>query len=83
MCFLECNFLDWGWSVMKRIEELKQEAMIKFAGHGAFGEPCSYDELDLEKFAELIVEECVSAILDGTNESGWYANKVKEHFGVE
>jgi hypothetical protein len=53
------------------------------------------DGVDLEKFAELIVEECMTTIL---KESKWYwdkdkfessnaiqnaARRVKDHFGVE
>ena len=41
----------------------------------------------LEKFAELIVRECASACLhDDWEDPRWgrfYANKIKEHFGVE
>jgi hypothetical protein len=38
-----------------------------------------------EKFSELIVNECVSAVED-TNDryrKDYFANKIKEHFGVE
>lgn len=40
-----------------------------------------YREQELEKFAELIVKECVSTLY----QHGWTdaANDMKEHFGVE
>jgi hypothetical protein len=34
----------------------------------------------LEKFAELIVFECVKAVMDGTKEGDHYAQKIEEHF---
>ena len=50
----------------------------------------SYDKFDREKFAELIVKECLS-IVEPTEDSGdeWCvtlketAQEIKEHFGVE
>ena len=34
----------------------------------------------LELFAELIVFECVKAVMDGTKEGDHYAQKIEEHF---
>lgn len=42
----------------KRIEELKKLAMTKTVGHGAFGETEIYWDLDTERFALLVIEEC-------------------------
>ena len=46
-----------------------------------------------EKFAELIILECVNAVMDGTKEGDHYAQKIEQyfdnspggilHFGVE
>ena len=38
----------------------------------------SYDAL--EKFAELIVRECVNAVMDGTKEGDHYAMRIERHF---
>ncbi len=34
----------------------------------------------LEKFAELIVLECVNAVMDGTKEGDHYAMRIEQHF---
>lgn len=44
---------------MSKIEQLKKQAMVRVHSHGAFGEHESYDQLDVDKFYELIVLECV------------------------
>ena len=41
----------------------------------------SKDEwITLEKFAELIVFECVNAVMDGTKEGDHYAMRIEQHF---
>lgn len=35
---------------------------------------------ELEKFAELIVLECVNAVMDGTKEGDHYAMRIENHF---
>lgn len=46
-------------------------------------------KVDLEKFVELIVKECIGIVTDTTNDSEWdsynraTANAIKEHFGVK
>jgi hypothetical protein len=34
----------------------------------------------LEKFAELLVFECVNAVMDGTKEGDHYAQRIEHHF---
>ena len=34
----------------------------------------------MEKFAELIVFECVNAVMDGTKEGDHYAQLIEQHF---
>jgi len=36
-----------------------------------------------KKFAELIVFECVNAVMDGTNEGDHYAMRIEQHFDNE
>ena len=71
-----------GHSAMKnRIEELAYQSGIALGNNYAEG---SRREL-LEKFAELIIRECISAVED-TNDryrKDYFANKIREHFGVE
>jgi len=38
------------------------------------------DEFTLEDFAELIVLECVNAVMDGTKEGDHYAMRIEQHF---
>jgi hypothetical protein len=60
----------------ERIRELWDRS--KTSGvHPEFGE---YDKYSAEKFAELIVRECVNAVMDGTKEGDHYAQKIEEHF---
>lgn len=33
-----------------------------------------------EKFAELVVFECVNAVMDGTKEGDHYAQRIEQHF---
>lgn len=44
------------------------------------GEECWPSREIMEKFAELIVWECVQAIQDGTPQGDHYAQRVEEHF---
>jgi hypothetical protein len=46
----------------KRIKELEKLATEVEHSHGAFGEYEKYYRLNTEKFAELIVRECVAQI---------------------
>ena len=68
----------------ERIKELAEQCTDY-----VFGEGGSYEMFDKEKFAELIVRECLTKI---ENEAAQYAepvwafelvNDIKEHFGVE
>ena len=52
--------------------------------------PQSYDEMVQEKFAELIVKECIDIAQDRANFPGYPPNdvndiidEIREHFGVE
>jgi hypothetical protein len=43
------------------------------------------DEQDLQKFAELIVQECVAIVADAVDHrepASTYVSKIKEHFGL-
>lgn len=41
----------------EKIKELKKQATIRIDSHGAFGEPESYEKLDIDKFIELLLKE--------------------------
>jgi hypothetical protein len=81
----------------ERIKELAEQAQKEVWGNNPYNGSPEFEgyELDAEKFAELIVAECMTTIL---KESKWYwdkdefesanaiqnaARRVKEHFGVE
>lgn len=66
-----------------RIKELKRQATIKIQSHGAFGEPESRQQLDVDKFAELIIEECLSNIQNCDGDIDYAIYKIKKDFGVE
>lgn len=66
----------------KRIQELAVEA-------GRTGLP--YGEIEIQKFAELIIQECLKIVDPGDMVCGdeWFttleetAQEIKEHFGLE
>jgi hypothetical protein len=66
----------------KRILELAEQATIQEGSHGAFGEPTINEYVDLEKFAELIVAECIELAGNHYDARG-AVNDIKQHFGVE
>jgi hypothetical protein len=64
----------------KRIKELATEARL------LTGWPVG--EVEYQKFAELIVQECAELTLDHKNDNyynGWldYRDEIKRHFGVD
>lgn len=78
-----------------RIQELALQAGFESVGK-LFGQPIPEYAVPLEKFAELIVKECLEQIYtvtidnptddwDQGYDSGLYqaAETIKEHFGVE
>lgn len=42
------------------LENIKKLSMKRVVSHGAYGETEIYHEVDIDKFAELIVRECAS-----------------------
>ena len=80
----------------ERIQELIGQAQKEVWGNNPYNGSPEFEgyELDAEKFAELIVAECVelvSATRDLAIEDGWKVdeamstaiNDIEEHFGVE
>ena len=77
-----------------RLKELAEQAGLKWKAqpphytntNNPIDFPVSANR-DLEKFAELIVRECVEQILNGPNGYAYYAVesalRVQKHFGVE
>jgi len=57
----------------ERIKELAEQAGI------ATYYPAGIAER-LEKFAQLLVFECVNAVMDGTKEGDHYAQRIEHHF---
>ena len=72
----------------ERIKELAREAGLEFDDDLVLeSEPIYYtSQKDLEKFAELVVKECVGIVEDAVNHrepASTYVDKIKQHFGVE
>ena len=57
----------------ERIRQLAEQAGLDLI-HGNFMTASQ------EKFAELIVFECVNAVMDGTKEGDHYALRIENHF---
>ena len=83
----------------ERIRELAEQAGVYFgkATEDYFGEwhPAftNTEDIDFEKFAELIVRECISVMKSTVDESidfdrkldetsSWIESDIKQHFGV-
>ena len=73
----------------ERIRELAEQAkgFVDLNKHIGGTDGCMVYTYDgLEKFAELIVQECITAIESRAVEkpmSEYYIKQIKEHFGVE
>lgn len=65
----------WSTSMNKRIRELIKQASYRIIETD--GAPVISTEFDKEKFAELIIRECIDIV-------PWqYEENIKQHFGVE
>ena len=70
----------------ERIKELVKQAGGHFSTHILTSYPAQRRESielwdkNIEKFAELIVFECVNAVMDGTKEGDHYAQLIEQHF---
>ena len=67
----------------ERIDELIEECTsvnddLVYDGRDSYMKTTEY--FDKEKFAELIVIECVKAVMDGTKEGDHYAQRIEQHF---
>jgi len=75
----------------ERIQELIGQAQKEVWGNSPYNGSPEFEgyELDAEKFAELIVKECLDQLLvsDPTEDFdkgiAWSAKQIKQHFGVE
>jgi hypothetical protein len=72
----------------ERIAKLANESGFDVDKTGTFGD---YSVMHrVEKFAELIIQECISKLdeeiyrsIDGDGDEAWHDLILKEHFGVE
>ena len=62
----------------ERIKELSKQAQ-QYAEY-VTPQGCEWLDTFKEKFAELIVFECVNAVMDGTKEGDHYAMRIEQHF---
>jgi hypothetical protein len=72
----------------ERIRELFDQALDEFKAENKYATIVVPDPLQrdfVEKFAELIVRECADHIMNSTDRyrKEYFANMIKEHFGVE
>ena len=75
----------------ERIKELYEQSLIRETGKDHAGNPMLVIKQNPEKFAELIVRECVAICQDVDGEDNIDAKsgrqdcavEIKEHFGVE
>ena len=75
----------------ERIKKIGKQAGFAFIEDGVYGQrwysgKCGMDAEEFEKFAELIVHECVDIVDNAVTHrepASTYVNKIKQHFGVE
>jgi hypothetical protein len=71
----------------ERIKELAEQAgMVKFPPsiETELQKNILFGDQHIEKFAELIIKECASAVNSrDDSDTGFWANIIKQHFGVE
>ena len=65
----------------ERIKELMVELKKTVSTHRGDAVLIGYDEI--EKFAELIVQECVNVLHDNELWNRHISHALKEHFGIE
>ncbi len=63
----------------ERIREIGREAGMYMEDKWPGGFP-NEELLVAKKFAELIMLECVNAVMDGTKEGDHYAQLIEQHF---
>ena len=69
----------------KQIKELARQAADGMLSYDAEGE-WRLNQKEAEKFAELIVRECVTIVVDAVDHrepASTYASKIQQHFGVK
>ena len=62
------------------MNERIRECWIKAAREDSDPDNWDTQEQFIERFAELIVFECVKAVMDGTKEGDHYAQRIENHF---
>jgi hypothetical protein len=69
----------------ERIEQLANQAGMLRDKYGLYwnAQDNPDDGVDLEKFAELIVQECAHQLDDGAEDGMWARGVLYRHFGVE
>jgi len=65
----------------ERIRQLSKEHFCRIEyDNGNIHECYEFSENELKEFAELLVLECVTAVMDGTKEGDHYAMRIEKHF---
>ena len=66
----------------ERIKQLAERAGLRFTQlmSNPMVPVVDGKETDLEKFAELLVLECINSVMDGTKEGDHYAMRIEQHF---
>jgi hypothetical protein len=69
----------------ERLQELARQAGLEFDDDLVLEPEAIYytTQKDLEKFAELIVQECIDAVYDDGQDAEYYQDRIKRRFGVE
>lgn len=65
---------------MNELTEALAKQAAEYAIEFATQDQSLYIPKFIERFAEMIVFECVKAVMDGTKEGDHYAQRIEQHF---
>jgi hypothetical protein len=66
----------------ERIRELAEQAIANVRFWNAKNEVYDVGHDELEKFAELIVRECINAVYDDGQDAEYYQNRIARRFNI-
>jgi len=69
--------------VNERFKQIAQEAFFDESTNGPGQKMYMFGELKMQKFAELIVRECINVMKQNDYHGEWLGERVKEHFGIK
>jgi len=67
----------------ERFKQMAEEVFFDESTNGPGQKMYMFGELKMQKFAELIVQECIDVMKQNDYHGEWLGERIKEHFGVK